>query len=317
MHFQSINMKNNLLVLAGLILLAACGGKKEEPKKKSADYNLKNIKELVGIARIEPENKICPIGAEISGRVVEILVREGEPVRKGQLIMLLDDSAESAQVEQSASKLATRNQRVNSLQAKVEAIKIKVEAADVERKRDRALADAKAGTEKAATDSETAYNNLRADLIIAQADLQEAKSGVNEVSAETNYLSKMRDKKRIYAPADGMMLNWDVKLGQAIASGTKLGDFAPAGGLIAITEVDELYALKVKEGQRVSINLQGTKQTLTSGTVVYCAPYLSKKSIFSDRADNLEDRRVREVRVRVDNPSAVLIGSRVECIIKL
>jgi HlyD family secretion protein len=317
MHFQSINMKNTLLVLAGLILLASCGGKEEEPKKKSSDYNLKNIKELVGIARIEPENKISPIGAEIAGRVVEILVKEGEPVKKGQLIMVLDDSAESAQVEQSTSKLATRNQRVNSLQAKVEAIKIKVEAADVERKRDRALANAKAGTEKAATDSETAYNNLRADLIIAQADLQEAKSGVNEVSAETNYLSKMREKKRVYAPADGMMLNWDVKLGQAIAAGTKLGDFAPAGGLIAITEVDELYALKVKKGQRVTINLQGTKQVLTSGSVVYCAPYLSKKSIFSDRADNLEDRRVREVRVRVDNPSAVLIGSRVECIIKL
>jgi len=317
MHFQSINMKNNLLVLAGLILLAACGGKKEEPKKKSSDYNLKNIKELIGIARIEPENKISPIGAEIAGRVVEILVIEGEPLKKGQLIMLLDDSAESAQVEQSTSKLASRNQRVFSLQAKVEAIKIKLEAADVEGKRDRALADAKAGTEKAATDSETAYNNLRADLIIAQADLQEAKSGVNEVSAETNYISKMRNKKRINAPADGMMLNWDIRLGQAIGAGTKLGDFAPAGGLIAITEVDELFAMKVKKGQRVSINLQGTKQTLTSGIVVYCSPYLSKKSIFSDRADNLEDRRVREVRVRVDNPSAVLIGSRVECIIKL
>ena len=179
-------MKNTLLVLAGLILLAACGGKEEEPKKKSSDYNLKNIKELVGIARIEPENKISPIGAEIAGRVVEILVKEGEPVKKGQLIMLLDDSAESAQVEQSNSKLATRNQRVNSLQAKVEAIKIRLEAADVERKRDRALADVKAGTEKAATDSETTYNNLRADLIIAQADLQEAKSGVNEVSATKN-----------------------------------------------------------------------------------------------------------------------------------
>lgn len=310
-------MKNTLLVLAGLIILTSCGGKKEEPKKKASEYKLQNVKELVGIARIEPENKISPIGAEIAGRVVEILVKEGEPVKKGQLIMLLDDSAESAQVEQSTSKLATRNQRVNSLQAKVEAIKIKMEAADVERKRDRALANAKAGTEKAATDSETAYNNLRADLIIAQADLQEAKSGVNEVNAEAKYLSSMREKKRVYAPADGMMLNWDVKLGQAIGAGTKLGDFAPAGGLIAITEVDELYALNVKKGQRVSINLQGTKQVLTSGLVVYCAPYLSKKSIFSDRADNLEDRRVREVRVRVDNPSAVLIGSRVECIIKL
>jgi hypothetical protein len=50
---------------------------------------------------------------------------------------------------------------------------------------------------------------------------------------------------------------------------------------------------------------------------VYCAPFLSKKSIFNDRADNLEDRRVREVRVRIDQPEAVLIGSRVECIISL
>jgi hypothetical protein len=50
---------------------------------------------------------------------------------------------------------------------------------------------------------------------------------------------------------------------------------------------------------------------------VYCAPFLSKKSIFNDRADNLEDRRVREVRVQIDNPDAVLIGSRVECIIGL
>jgi multidrug efflux pump subunit AcrA (membrane-fusion protein) len=130
-------------------------------------------------------------------------------------------------------------------------------------------------------------------------------------------LTQLKDKKRVYAPEDGMMLNWDVKLGQAIAAGTKLGDFAPAGNLMAITEIDELYALKVKTGQKVSINLQGTNDKLSSGTVIYCAPYLSKKSIFSDRADNLEDRRVREVHVRVDNPNAVLIGSRVECIISL
>jgi multidrug resistance efflux pump len=147
--------------------------------------------------------------------------------------------------------------------------------------------------------------------------LEEAQAGVKEVGAETNYLNQLKDKKRIYAPEDGMMLNWDVKVGQAVAAGTKLGDFAPDGNLIAITEVDELYAMKVKVGQKVNVNMQGTTNLLTKGTVTYCASYLSKKSIFSDRADNLEDRRVREVHVRVNNPKAVLIGSRVECIILL
>jgi len=310
-------MKNTALFLLLITFLSACGGKTEESKKKKTDYNLSQIDQLVGIARIEPESKICPIGSEIPGRVVSILVSEGQTVKKGQLIMLLDESTESAQVQQSSTKINTRQQRVKSLEAKIAAINIKLKAADVDRKRDRSLADAKAGTDKAATDSETIFKNLEADLIIAKADLDEAIAGVKEVNAEANYLNQMKGKKRVYAPEDGMMLNWDVKLGQAIAAGTKLGDFAPAGNLMAITEIDELYALKVKEGQKVSINLQGTKDKLSSGTVIYCAPYLSKKSIFSDRADNLEDRRVREVHVRVDNPNAVLIGSRVECIISL
>jgi HlyD family secretion protein len=310
-------MRKSAIFLMVILVLTACGGKSEETKKKKIDYKLSKIDQLVGIARIEPESKICPIGSEIPGRVVSILVSEGEAVKKGQLIMLLDESSEQAQVQQSTSKTATRQQRVKSLEAKIAAIGIKLNAADVERKRDRALANAKAGTEKAATDSETTYKNLEADLIIAKADLSEAVAGVNEINAESNYLSQLKNKKRVYAPEDGMMLNWDVKLGQAIAAGTKLGDFAPAGNLMAITEIDELYALKVKNGQKVSINLQGTSDKLSSGTVIYCAPYLSKKSIFSDRADNLEDRRVREVHVRVDNPNAVLIGSRVECIISL
>jgi len=305
----------SLIVLS--VLLFSCGGKSTEPKKKATNYTIDKIEKLVGVARIEPENKICPIGVEIPGRVVSMEVEEGQFVKKGQLIMLLDESTEMAQVQQSASKLVTRTQRVKSLEAKIAAIQIKLKAADVNSKRDRTLANAKAGTEKDAIDSETNYQNLVADVLIAQADLEEAQAGVKEVGAETNYLNQLKDKKRIYAPEDGMMLNWDVKVGQAVAAGTKLGDFAPDGNLIAITEVDELYAMKVKVGQKVNVNMQGTTNLLTKGTVTYCASYLSKKSIFSDRADNLEDRRVREVHVRVNNPKAVLIGSRVECIILL
>ena len=69
---------------------------------------------------------------------------EEQAVKKGQLIMLLDESTESAQVQQSSTKINTRQQRVKSLEAKIAAINIKLKAADVDRKRDRSLADAKA-----------------------------------------------------------------------------------------------------------------------------------------------------------------------------
>lgn len=298
------------------LVLSACGSK-EEKKISVEKYKVDKIDQIIGIARIEPAAKISPIGAEIAGKVVQIHVQEGQFVKKGTLLASLDQSLDQAQVQQSLAKVQTRQQRIKSLEAKVAAVELKVNLADIERQRDRNLADAKAGTQKAAFDSESAYSNLKAELAVAKADLAEANAALAEVESERNYTQKLLDKKNIYAPTDGMILNWDVKIGQAVAIGSKLADFAPEGELIATTEVDELFAMKVKKGQRVQINIQGTSEMLSTGTVIYCAPFLSKKSIFNDRADNLEDRRVREVRVRIDQPDAVLIGSRVECVIKL
>ena len=94
-------------------------------------------------------------------------------------------------------------------------------------------------------------------------------------------------------------------------------DFAPEGPVMAITEIDELFADKVKVGQPAFVRAQGDTVVLATGKVILAAPYLRKKSLFSDKADNLEDRRVREVRVQLDSSETLLIGSRVECIIEL
>lgn len=309
MHF-----KTSSLVLFTLILIS-CGSK--EAPVKLEKYKVNKIDQIIGVARIEPAAKISPIGSESAGKIVQIHVQEGQFVKKGTLLLTLDQSLDIAQLQQSEAKMLTKQQRSKSLEAKIAALELKIEIADAERNRDRNLANAQAGTQKAAFDSENTYKNLKAELAIAKADLAEANAALGETKMELNYTKKLSDKKNIYAPADGMVLNWDVKQGQAVTIGNKLGDFAPKGDLIATTEVDELFAMKVKNGQRAAINIQGTKERLSTGTVVYCAPYLSKKSIFNDRADNLEDRRVREVRVRIDNPDAVLIGSRVECVISL
>jgi multidrug resistance efflux pump len=125
----------------------------------------------------------------------------------------------------------------------------------------------------------------------------------------------LTEEKTIRAPLAGTLLSLDTKQGAFLEPGKPIGDFAPAGPLIALTEIDELFAGKVQAGQKAFIRPQGKKDTLSTGVVVMTSPYLRKKSLFSDQPGDLEDRRVREVRVRLDRPEAVLIGARVECVI--
>jgi hypothetical protein len=56
---------------------------------------------------------------------------------------------------------------------------------------------------------------------------------------------------------------------------------------------------------------------LGEGEIVYLSPYLKKKSLFSDDSSNMEDRRVREVRVRLSGNPDLLINSRVEVVVDL
>jgi HlyD family secretion protein len=138
-----------------------------------------------------------------------------------------------------------------------------------------------------------------------------------ELSADVEYYQTLLNKKIIKAPLDGTILSVNTKLGETVTSSSILSDFAPNGPIMAITEIDELFANKVKIGQPAYIRAQGDSIIIARGKVILAAPYLSKKSLFSDKADNLEDRRVREVRVELDSTQSLLVGSRVECIIEL
>jgi multidrug resistance efflux pump len=149
-----------------------------------------------------------------------------------------------------------------------------------------------------------------------EARQREASTKLRELEADLRSSRADLGRTIVLAPADGLVLSIDTRIGSAAASNSKLGTFAPKGPLMAVTEVDELFADQVKLGDKAFIRPQGRMDTLSTGTVVFAAPSLSAKSLFSGQATDLEDRRVREVRVQLDR-SDVLIGSRVDCVIML
>lgn len=316
------------LLLLALVTISACGGEKEaqsvQEKAKepltSTEIPLDStlhVKEVVGIARIEPNGKIVSVNAETTGFVTEVKFKENSVVQRGEVLVVLESAIESAQLRQAQSRIKTQEASINSAKANLESLKVKLANAQNTYNRYLKLLQGNAATQQEVDERRYNVEDLQKQLDAQQANIQQQVARLEEIRADINLSQTQLGKKMLRAPLSGTFLSCNVKPGNYIGTETVLGDFAREGAYLAVGEIDELFALRVKNGNKAYIRSQGENQVLATGTVVFTGSYLKQKSLFSDRADNLEDRRVREVHVQLDDNSKVLIGSRVECVIKL
>lgn len=300
---------------------AGCGGNKNEEAEKAKADSLATaplqIEQVVGICNIEPVMHTLSLNAEASGLVESIAVDAGAVVKKGDVLVILAHATEEAQTRQAASKIATQQAAIDQSTAAVSVAQVRADDAKRNYDRDKKLFAEHALTQQQLDAAETAMNTTRRDLEVNEAALRQSKSKLIEMQADLSYYESLLAKKYVKAPEDGVLLSMEARLGEILSPEKSVGEFAPAGDVMAVTEVDELFASRIQNGQQAFVRMQGGTEVLGEGAVIFASPYLKKKSLFSDSAKNLEDRRIREVHVRLADASRVLLGSRLECVIEL
>ena len=104
-------MKYTILTsLSFVALLLFFCGKEEEPKNdnKVVLRDKMEIDQIVGIATIEPLERLRTLNAEVNGVISDVLIVDGQHVNKGESILVLDNQIENAQLIQAQSKLETQ-----------------------------------------------------------------------------------------------------------------------------------------------------------------------------------------------------------------
>jgi multidrug efflux pump subunit AcrA (membrane-fusion protein) len=314
---------NYSVLIMSLCLLASigCGGNKQEEAQKAKADSLSTaplqVNQVVGICNIEPVKHTLSLNTESSGLVESILADAGATVKKGDVIVVLSHNAEEAQTQQAAGKRATQQAAIDQSTAAVKTAQVRALDARRNHDRDKKLFAEHAITQQQLDASETLMNTTQRELEVSEAALKQSQTKLNEMQADLNYAEALLAKKYVKAPEDGLVLSMDARLGEILTPEKSIGEFAPSGAIMAVTEVDELFATRITGGERAFVRMQGSTEQLAEGTVIFASPYLKKKSLFSDSAKNLEDRRIREVHVQLNDASRVLLGSRLECVIEL
>ncbi len=246
--------------------------------------------------RIEAKSQV-DISADITGRIIQIGVKEGDWVTRGQFLIQIDASEYQAAVSRAEGLVA-------SSQASV--VQARANRDQAKRAADRARELAKAGpnliapemVEQAITAHEVADANLRA----SEATMDQARAGLRQAQEQLS-------KTRLVAPMAGRVVRVAKEVGEVAVQGTfsseqaLLVTIADLSVIQANVKVDETDVVRLTEGDSVEVTIDAFPDSTFAGRVtkVSNSALLSATATASGSTDQAVDF---EVEITLDNPPA-------------
>ena len=310
-------MKKVATLVLATLLIAGCTKKENKIISKTVENTTSKIKEVVAVGKVEPQNDIINLAAMCGGIVVKVLKTDGDTVKTGDVLIKLDDEIDQLKISQIKSQVQTQKSQIEIEQNTLKNASIKLSNKKQLLSSTKNLLKSGAETQQVFDDLNTEVNTLENDVERAKIAVQSDQSRLNELTFQLKQAQVQAAEKTFRAPFSGTVLNMMLTKGEAVNQYAKYAEFAPMGNKFVRAEVDEMFCQDLKPGQKVDIRYPGTDKIIATGTINKLSPYLKKKSLFSENASDQEDRRVREIKVLLNDDPNILINSKVECVIKL
>ncbi len=311
-------MKNYIIFMLLIFIFTSCNNNAAKEKLEIEKARQSNsINYIIGIGKIIPENDIVQLSSPVNGIVQKIYKKENDSVAVGTIILELEHQLEDEKIIQLGNQVTTQAAQIKVDDANVGELYAKFSNAKIELQRLQNLLLKGAETQQKIDDAGTNLKSLTANLNKLEATTSVSKSRWQEVKTDLKTAQLERDQKIIKSPINGRILELTVLIGGSISMQESFAQISPVGKTIAICEIDELNAAKIAVGQQGWIRSVGSSDTLSTGIVYFASYFLKKKSLFTDQSGEKEDRRVRTLKMLLDNPEKLLLNARVECVVDI
>ena len=234
------------------------------------------------------------ISPGIAGLVVEIPARKGARVKKGEVLLRLNDAEHQAQL-----RLAMRT--LDAARAAAEQARLEAEYAETEWKRAQELA-------RKEVVSATSLDQDRTRALTSQAAVEAATAKIRETEASITVAQATLDKTVITAPFDGVVLDVTTEVGEWISPSPPGVPIPPVMDLIdpkalyVSAPIDEADVARMRVGLPVRITLDAFRGKSFKGTLSYVSSFVET------RQDQNRTLRVEAVFAETDLPANLLPG---------
>jgi HlyD family secretion protein len=242
------------------------------------------------------EAPLVDLAPKVSGRVIAVIVREGERVKAGDLLIRLDlgDTAlaverdrhgvESAQARLQDLSDGSRRQEVSAAEAEVADRQASLELARREVQRQEFLISKNVGIERDYDRAKTELDRAAAAARISAEKLgltrdgfrkwqtAQARSDVQRAQSQLRQSETIARESEIRAPSDGVVMHRLVEPGQLLAAGRSGMTIALTSRLYVRTFVPETKLGLVRHGQQATVSVDAFPRERFDATVTEIAP---------------------------------------------
>ncbi len=292
---------------------------------------------------VDVESGLAPLVPSVPGKVMAVLAKEGQAVKKGQPLVQLDDQRqrEELKIAEQALQVSRANLRdaKDAAEKKVKEYELALERAQAEfdaaqvqyktayddykraEKYEREGTDAGAKVlaerlERAAQLANVQREGARKVLeklksMNPQASLAGPEEALKEGELKVKAAQDLLDAYVIKAPSDGEVFEINYQVGGSAPlapsdpNTSRALVFCPSEALIVRAEIDQEWAFQVKAGMKVTLTYQaaGSQDFTWTGKVERVSRYIQRRRSRTMDPDTFNDSRTRECIIRIDPDS--------------
>lgn len=284
-------MKNNkilkfLLPIVAVLIIFAIIGKKQGwfGKALTVKVAVENaakrtiVETITANGKIQPETEV-KISPDVAGEIVELTIKEGDKVVKGQLLCRIKPDIYISQRDRSLAAISSARARLAQSEAQFT-------QAELSYNRSKQLYGEQ-------TVSKSEFEQAQASYTVAKAEVDAAKFSVISAEASLKEANEMLTKTSIFAPMSGTVSMLLVELGERVVgtsmmTGTEMMRVADLSRMEAQVEVNENDIVRVNVGDTALIGVDAYLDTKFKGIVTEIANSAKTTGVSADQVTNFD-----------------------------
>jgi HlyD family secretion protein len=276
-----------VVVLAGIVGFTVVQSGKNVVTVQTGKVQRQDLADVVSASgEIKPKTYVN-IGANAFGKITHLYVKEGEHVKKGQMLAQLENVQSSADVNAEEASLQAAHTDAIASDAALKTSQADLQRAQADYERNKLDWDRAQNLFKDGLISKSDFDSRQNAWATADAGLTQAKARVAQAQAQTDSADKhvaqnqanltrvtdVLQKTSYAAPFDGVVTNLPVREGESVvigiqnALGSTLMTIADMSVITAEVKVDETDIVKVHLGQPVDVTIDAIPDKTFHGTV--------------------------------------------------